>query len=216
MTTRRQAAYSKGGFVLEPLVSQEQASEMLGWPIPDDAWHKIALAFARFGDGMDDLATSRPNNAKGDPQSWHRQHRASVADLNCAFKCIDRVTRDRHAFLMDALDNYSLQQHGHSGSLEVIRALNDAKQTLIRAMTMIERAEPHEIEVPTEATLKADLIRSIYDAVTKAGLAATLSSNGAASGLTRFESFLLSLGIKRGNSDRAFAKAVRRAVPKLG
>ena len=90
------------------------------------------------------------------------------------------------------------------------------KSQLIRIMTFIERAECFQIEVPTEATLKADLIQEVYGAVTQSGLPATLSSNGAARGLTRFEAFLLALGIERGNSEQAFAKVVRRALTKVG
>lgn len=216
MTTRRQAAYSKGGMVLQPLISQCEASDALGYPIPDAAWQKISLAFAFFGHGMDDLETSRPNDAKNDAQSWHQQQRASVADLGRAFECIDRVTRDRKQFLMDALDNYSLQTHGHSGSLQMINDLNDIKLRLIRAMTMIERAEPFEFEVPTEATLRGNLIAAVYGALKEAGVPVTLSSKGAMGSLTRFEALLLALGIERGNSDQAFAMRVRRAVSEIG
>ena len=216
MTTRRQAALSHGGIVLQPLLSHAQASENLGCEIPDNAWRRIERAFALFGDGMDNLATSRPNDAKNDPQSWHQQQKASVADLNRAFDCISRVTVDRRQFLCDALENYSLQTRGHSGGLENLRHLEAMRSQLIRIMTFIERAECFQIEVPTEATLKADLIQEIYGAVTQSGLPATLSSNGAARGLTRFEAFLLALGIERGNSEQAFAKVVRRALTKVG
>jgi hypothetical protein len=216
MTTRKQAAYPKGGIVLQPAVSQEEGSDLLGVPITDEAWGRIALAFALFGDGMDALDTPRPNDAKNDPQSWHQQQRASVADLNRAFECIDRVTRDRIQFLMGALDNYSLQTHGHSGSLQMIRDLDDMKLRLIRAMALIERAEPFVIEVPTEATLRANLIAAIFRAMKEAGLPVTLSSKDAPGGLTRFESFLVKLGIDQGQSERAFAMKVRRAVTGLG
>jgi hypothetical protein len=123
MTTRRQAAYSKGGIVHQPSVTQERASAMLGRDIPDTAWQKINCAFAAYGDGLDNLATSRPNNGKNDPQSWHQQQRASVADLERAIECIDRVTRGRRQFLMDALDNYSLQTRGHSGLIVLKNAV---------------------------------------------------------------------------------------------
>ena len=216
MTTRKQAAYSKGGMVLEPNVSQEAASGVLGQPIPDTAWQKITLAFGLYGDGLDDLGTSRPNDGKNDPQSWHQQQRASVADLNRAFECIDRVTRDRKQFLIDARDNYSLQTHGHSGSLAMKRDLEDMKLRLIRAMATIERAEPLELEVPTEATLRASLIAEIYGALQGCGILVTLSSKGAQESLTRFEELLLALGIERGNSNRAFTMRVRRAVAGLG
>jgi hypothetical protein len=216
MTTRRQAAYPKGHIVPEPHISQHAASELLGAPIPDEAWQKITLAFARFGDGMAALATSRPNNAKNDPQSWEQQQRDSVADLILAHKCIDRVTRDRKQFLMDALDNYSMQERGHSGLLEVMRELNDMKIRLVRAMTMIERAKPYEIEVPTEATQRSNLIAAIHRAILDAGLPATLSSKGEIPRLTPFEEMLKALGIERGNSDPAFAMKVRRAVKNLG
>lgn len=216
MTTRRQAARSKGGIVMQPHISQVAASEVLGASIPDTAWRAISLAFATYGAGMDSLATSRPNDAKNDPQSWHKQQRDSVADLAKAHECIDRVTRDRKDFLMDALDNYSLQTRGHSGLLEVMRELNEMKLRLVRAMTMIERAEPYEIEVPTEATLRANLIEAVHCALQDAGIEATLSSKGAIDSLTPFEAMLLKLGIERGNSNRAFAMRVRRAVTKVG
>ena len=216
MTTRRQAAYSKGGIVHQPLISQGLASDAFGQPIPDAVWQKISLAFGLFGDGMDNLNTSRPNDAKNDPQSWHQQQRASVADLNRAFECIDRVTRDRKQFLMDALDNYSLQARGHSDSLQMIRDLDGIKLQLSRAMTMIERAEPIELEVPTEATLRANLIATVHDAFKEAGLPVTLSSKDATGGLTRFESLLVKMGIDLGQSERAFAMRVRRAVTGMG
>ncbi len=216
MKTRRQAAHSKGGIVMQPHISQMEASAVLGAPIPNDAWQRINFAFAIYGDGRDALSTSRPNDAKNDPQSWHKQQRDSVADLNRAHECIDRVTRERREFLMDALDNYSLQTHGYSGLLEVMRDLNDMKVRLVRAMTMIERAEPFEIEVPTEATLMSNLISTIYGAMLEADLPVTLSSKGSVNGITRFETTLLALGIKRGNSERAFAMRVRRAVSRVG
>lgn len=216
MTTRRQAAYPKGGLVRQPIISQAEASDGLGQSIPDAVWQKICHAFALFGDGMDDLDTSRPNDAKNDPQSWHQQQRASVADLNRAFDCIDRVTRDRKQFLMDALDNYSLQTNGHSGSLQTIRDLEDMKLRLIRAMTLIGRAKPFDIEVPTEATLRANLIASLYHTMRDAGLPVTMSSKEAASGLTRFEGLLVKLGVDQGQSERAFAMRVWRAVTEVG
>jgi hypothetical protein len=113
---------------------------------------------------------------------------------------------------MDALDNYSLQTRGHSGLLEVIRDLNEMKVRLIRAMTMIERAEPLEVEVPTAATLRDSLILAIYDALQESDLQVTLSSKESVGSLTPFERLLLSLGINRGQSDQAFAMMVRRAV----
>lgn len=216
MTTRRQAAYSKGGIVRQPHISQDAASEVFGHSIPDSAWQKISFAFALYGNGVDNLETSRPNDGKNDPQSWHQQQRASVADLNRAFDCIDRVTRERKQFLMDALDNYSLQTQGHSGSLAIMRDLNDMKLRLVRAIAMIERAEAYEIEVPKEGTLRASLISAIHAALKDADLPVTLSSKGDMESLTRFEGLLLALGIERGNSARAFAMRVRRAVTGMG
>jgi hypothetical protein len=117
---------------------------------------------------------------------------------------------------MDALDNYSLQTQGNSGSLSMMRGLDDMKLRLIRAIATIERAEPFEIEVPTEATLRANLIAAIHGALQAAGLPISLSSKGGAESLTRFEALLLSLGVERGNSDQAFAMRVRRAISKVG
>lgn len=132
MTTRRQAAVSGLHWVEAPAISRSTASDIFGAETPIGTWEAIEVAFERFGASVVDLETSRPNNAKNDPQSCTQQQKSVLADLGRALDCIDRVTHvDRlklsskhRPFLGDAAKNYSLQHAGRSGLMNVRRELD--------------------------------------------------------------------------------------------
>lgn len=222
-TTTRRAARSLGGMVMQPPITRAEAGEYLGAEIPAESWRAICTAFALYGDALDDLKTSRASKSK-DPEkaSWHERQKSTVKALEAALDRLQAI-RKHEEFLREASENYSMATHGSSHGLDLSadRMLREAYKKILDALIIIERAEPMEIEVPTEANARATLVRAIAGALVQDGIEARASTGFALdipdraprlSDLTPFEQFLDALGIGEEMTVGAFSAFVRSAL----
>lgn len=218
----KRAARASGGNVLEPLLSQAKAGEIIGQAIPDSAWLSIRRAFHAYGWRKDALGTSKASRSKGDGQSWHTRKDAATKAIEAAMQKVQSA-RSRHGgFLDEASENYSLETFGHSYMTDqsARRMLNDAYTTMLQALVIVERANPQEIEIPTAAHSRDILVRDIHAALTEGGVEARLS-NGFDLGqmeivrlkdLTAFEQLIAQFGIGDDRTPAAFSAWLRAAL----
>jgi hypothetical protein len=221
--TTRRAARSLGGIAMQPPITRERAGKDIGAEITPEAWSAICRAFEQYGFALDNLAASRASKSK-DPAkaSWHERQKSTVKALEAALDRLE-ATRKHDEFLHEASENYALANLGYSAGSEVNadRMLREAYRKVLDALVIIERAEPMEIEVPTEATARAVLVRDIRDALQRQGIEARASTGFALdipdrgprlSDLTPFEQLLDALGIGDKMTVGAFSAFVRSAL----
>lgn len=219
MTKRAARPYSAFQLVEAP-IPQDQAEFALGREISDEEWAGINFAYQRHQANLRALNSSKASRKKDDRQGWLARQTASVRDIEAAMERIERV-RNRHGdFLDEASENHSIQQFGHSAhpSACALDLLTDAYRKLISAVAIVERAEPLEIEVPTEAEARKTLVSSIFEVLKPGGAAIT---NGRSievldecsfSMLTGFEQLIYELEIHEAKRPETFARWVRSAV----
>jgi hypothetical protein len=220
----KRAARSLGGMVLEPPITREEAGEYVKTEISAEAWAEICRAFVEYGGALDDLKTSRASRSK-DPEkaSWHERQTSTAKALEAA---LDRLqaTRKHGEFLREASENYSLQKSNasYSDATDADRMLRDAHRLILDALVIVERAEPMEIELPTEANARAKLVRDVASALAKSEIEAR-ASNGRnldaitdrkarLSDLTPFEQLIDALGIGEEMTVASFSAFVRSAL----
>lgn len=219
-TTTKRAARSLGGIVREPPITRDMASTYLGAEVSKEAWLTICQAFASYGDRCDDLAASRLGKSK-DPQkaSWHERQKSTITALEAVLDRLESV-RNHGEFLREASENYSLISFNASFGPEVNadQILREAYRKILDALVIIERAEPMEIDVPTDANARARLAREIKGALAQDGIALNLSDrralpeDAAEADLTPFEQLLSALGVHDGETPSAVARWIHRAV----
>lgn len=221
--TTRRAARSLGGMVMEPPITRDDACEYVKAGISSEAWASICRAFAQYGYVIDDLKASRVSKSK-DPKkaSWSARQQSTVKALDAALDRVEAARKHRE-FLHEASENYSIVNLNRSAGadLSAARLLDEAYQKISAALVIIERAKPQIVEVPTEATARAKLVRAIADALAMDGIEARASTgfdaeglDGAAllSNLTPFEQLLDVLGIGEEMTINSFSRFVRSAI----
>lgn len=222
MTMRKMAAFPGGGFVLPPPMEKEQAEEILGQPIPPDAWGEIRAAFAAFGRRERALEASKASRSKGDSQSWDERQKSAVSAIDTAMQKVGAAQKRHGEFLREASENYCLQRFGYSlnSSFNARRLLEEAQEKLLHAVAIIERAEAIEVETPTEATSRDMLVKDIHNALTGHGVEARASYGGKleqnekvlTKHLSPFEKLIAGMGINDERKAGNFAKATRSAL----
>ena len=222
MTTTKRAARSLGGMVPEPPIDRQEAGRILGTEPSPAAWRAIKGAFALYGERMDTLAASKASR-KNEGQSWHVRQAQATKALETALTLAER-TRDRHGrFLDEASENYFLRHYGYSAppESEPVRLIEDACRKLLHALVIVERAEPIEVETPTAATARDDLLRTLAAALADDGIQIETSPGWhldvlgrpvKLSDLTAFERLVAALGIGDEKKPAAFAAWVRGTI----
>jgi hypothetical protein len=206
-----------------PPIDRHEAGRILGRDVSPAAWEAVEEAFERYGYRLDNLAASKASRKKDDPQSWHARQMQAAKSLEAALRTAQGA-RDRHGrFLDEASDNYSLQTRGYSAGtdMQARRMVDDACRALLRALVIIERAEPIEVETPTAATARDDLLRDSAAALAADGIEVAASDGWRLDGLgrparlsdlTAFEKLVAALGIGDEKRPAAFAAWVRGAL----
>lgn len=174
----RRAATPQGGLIVEPPISQVEASGIIQREIPDLAWHRIRAAFQDHGRRQRALEASKLSRSKGDGQSWHMRKHAATTAIEAAMAKLD-AARTRHGFFLEeASELYATETLGRSASASenARRALDEAYAAMLRAAAICERANPQEIATPTAAHARDLLVREIRDALASCGIEARLST----------------------------------------
>jgi hypothetical protein len=213
------SAYS----IMVPPISCDRAGEYVKVQIPADAWAKVESAFAHYGRALDRLNGSRTSKSK-DPEkaSWHERQKRTANALEAALNSL-KLARSHGDFLYEASENWALAFLGQSAGSDVnaARLLDDAHQKVLKALVIIERAEPRKIDVPTLASARAILIKAIRDALVESGIEAKASTGRFISDLDRrptlddltpFERLLAKLDIGDDLAYASFATTVRSAL----
>lgn len=222
MTTTKRAASPGAYYVIVPPIEKSKAAEIMGCDIPDEAWLKIRFAFRAFGSVLEQLSASKTSKSKGDPQGWHYRQNEAIRALEAALAKIDQARRHGN-FLEEASENYSKQTFGESSPIErnARLKLDNAYQETLGALAIVERAIPLEIELPTEATARSELVRAIWQAFIETGIDAKASTGFSLEGivgtirlsdLTRFERLLIEFQIGDDRKPAAFSAFVRSAI----
>jgi hypothetical protein len=215
------AASTNSGWALDPPLQREAFEALAETAIGAEGWNDIRAAYRRFGRGQDALRASRLTRKKDDPNGWYAQKEAATRDLEVALERLGRVLALRTEFMREATSNYFLQQYGRSGGGEIIKKLGEAHSAVLGAFVAVERADPQEIEVPSDASLRQALALEIKLAIERGGGVVTLSDGraldclpeGAAeSDLTPFERLISAIGIHEAETPAALARWVRRAM----
>jgi hypothetical protein len=207
------------GWVLKPPVTRSEAEEVFGATIPEPAWKEICQAFERHGFRLDDLNGTKANNNRNDTKGWARRQKDTQRVLKSAFEGLGKIDR---GFLDEAEDLYSLSR---SGGLEIYNAsekLDRVHDEILFLLTMIERAEPMDREIPTEAESRKILARDVYKALLDCG--ASLSNgwsvnhdhNPTEADLTGFERLAALLKIHTAHSPAARSKWLREVMVQKG
>jgi hypothetical protein len=174
----KRAARPQGGLIAEPPISQGKASSIMEQQIPDVAWEEIRRAFHEHGRRLRALEASKLSRSKGDGQSWQVRKTATTKSIEAAMAKLEEA-RSRHgAFLEEASD---LSAEGVSGRSSAAnegarRLLDEALAKMLCAVTILERADPEEIETPTAAHARDLLVKAIRDALTAQGIGAKASA----------------------------------------
>lgn len=174
----KRAAMPQGGLIREPPISWRLAIRILGQKIPRATWQEIRRAFQDYEMGLRALKTSKLSLSKGDEQSWHLRKNAATKAVEAAMERLDSA-RSRHGdFLEEASEFFAVRTFGRSfGPDESARRfLDEAYALMLRAVTVIDRAEPEEIQTPTAAHARDLLVRNIRDALRASGLETRLSN----------------------------------------
>lgn len=218
----KRAARASGGIVVQPTISQEQASDILGHTIPEQAWRNIARAFHDYGWRQRALETSKASRSKGDELSWHTRKDAASKAIEAAMKKVDAARSKHGDFLHEASENFSLETLGHSHfrNQNADWLLNQAFEKMLDALVIIDRANPQEFETPTAATSRDMLIRNIHRALTSEGIEAR-ASDGRDLGqlervtfnaLTPFERLIAAMEIGDERKPEPFSAMIRNAI----
>jgi hypothetical protein len=218
----KRAARASGGMVVEPNLSQVEASEIIGRSIPDAAWSAIRRAFHSYGPRQNALETSKASHSKGDDQSWHTRKGAATNAIEVALQKV-QLARSRHGgFLDEASENYSLETVGQSYTTDnsVRRMLDDAFMKMFHALVIIERSNPQEIETPTAAHSRDILVKDIHAALIEGGVEVRLSSGFVlgqmeivlTKDLTAFEALISQFGIGDDRKPAAFSSWLRAVL----
>lgn len=220
MTTVRRATRHLGGIVQQPTLTRGEAEAVYGCAFPDPAWDAICAAFARYGWNMRALETTRLSRSKDPAKAgWDARQSATVKAIETAMERI-KIARRNRDFLREASDNYCLQTFGHSalGRFNAERNLNEAHAKLLDALIVLERAEPQEIETPSEAESRRLLVREMREALAEAGLDVSVSDgrglpeDAAEADLTPFEQLVSAFGAHDAETPASFSKWMRRAL----
>lgn len=220
MTTVRRASRDLGGIVQRPTLTRHEAEAVYGCAFPDSAWDAICAAFARYGWHLQRLEATRLSRSKDPAKAgWYAHQASTVKAIEAAMDRITAARRNRD-FLLQASDNYCIQTFGHSalGRLNAERNLNEAYSKLFDALIVIERAEPEEIETPSEAESRRILVREIREALADADLDVSVSDgrglpeDAAEADLTPFEQLVSAFGAHDAETPASFAKWMRRAL----
>lgn len=218
----KRAARPQGGVITEPPISHAEASRIMGQEIPNAAWEKIRSAFQEHGRQMRALEASKLSRSKGDDQSWHMRQMAATKAIEAAMAKLD-AARSRHgAFLEEASELFAEDAFGRSSAANesARRLLDEAFAAMLRAVTIVERAEPEEIETPTAAHARDLLARAIRDALASNGIEARLSTGFdlgqlekvGLSNLTTFERLIAGFLIGDDKRPAAFSAWLRGAL----
>jgi hypothetical protein len=174
----KRAAEPQGGRLVEPPISRERASEIVAQEISDRAWQQIRAAFHDHGRQERALAASKLSRSKGDDKSWHMRKDGASKAIEAAMAKLEAV-RSRHGFFLEeASEIYAIKSLGRSAaeSENARRSLDEAYGAMLRAITIVERAEPMEIETPTTAYSRDLLVRKIRNALADDGIETRLST----------------------------------------
>ncbi len=172
------AAGGQGGMIVEPPISMEKASEIVGQDISDDAWQRIRAAFHEYGHRQLALSASKLSLSKGDPQSWHMRKDATSKAINAAMAKLVSARSKHGNFLEEASDLFAMQTLGRpfAPDFRARRLLDEAYALMLRAVTVIDRAEPKENKTQTAAHARDLLVREIRNALKSDGVETRLSS----------------------------------------
>jgi hypothetical protein len=218
-STTRRAATAWASWVVFP-IDKGAAETILGCTIPDEAWQAIEAAYWQYSQRLTGLTASKTSRKKDDPQGWAARQAAATRALEDALARVDAVRSKHGDFLYEASANYSLQTHGYSLIGEVRKKLDEAFLLMVDALTIVERAEPIEIELPTEAAARDILVRDIFGALRAAGIEARASYGAALDQLERvtltdlapFEKLIAALQVGDEKRPAAFSAFVRAAL----
>lgn len=218
----KRAARPQGGLIAEPPISQAEAGRIIGREIPDAAWQEIRAAFGRHGRQMRALEASKLSRSKGDDQSWHLRQMAATKAIEAAMAKLDAARARHGAFLEEASELFANEAFGRSSATDesARRLLDEAYMAMMRAVTIVERAEPKEIETPTAAHARDLLVRAIRDALESGGVTARASSgfdlgqleNVRLADLTDFERLVAGFLIGDDKRPAAFSAWIRGAL----
>lgn len=224
MTDRiaRRAGLPGAYSALQTPIARETASQILGCEISEETWRHIEMAFELYGKRLDQLTASKVSRKKDDAQGWAARKAATVRALEDVLKKLE-ASRARHGnFLHEASENYSLQTYGVSAGSgrSAKRLLDEAFRATLAALVIIERAEPREIEIPTEARSRDMLVQDVFRALHDAGLdprasyGATLDQleRVTLADLTPFEKLIAEFQLGDEKKPAAFAAFVRSAI----
>lgn len=205
-TTTKRAGRPGATSRMQPPISKGSASEIIGTDIPAEAWGLIEAAFLRYGENQQLLGSSKISKKKDDPQGWLARQNATISAIDAALAKVERVRSNHGGFLHEASENYALQTFGRSADPELSarRAIDRAFSELVRAVTIIERAEAREIVCLTAAAARDQLIRDVADALqscdydikrTGSSKREQMDSRATASELTPFERLIYEMQI---------------------
>lgn len=220
MTTRHQAARDLGGFVKRPTLSRDEAERVYGRAFTDAAWGAICNAFMRYGERLRALNATRLSRSKDPAKAgWDQRQSATVKAIEAAMDRINAARR-HDEFLREASDNYSIQTFGQSymGSVNAQRLVDEAFGNLLDALIIVGRAEPMEIETPTEAEAQRILVRQLRDALSEQEMDVSVSDGRelpdkpSEADLTPFEQLVSAFGVHDGETPAAVSRWLRRAL----
>lgn len=215
----RRVLSTTAGWVLPPKLSKDRTEEIFGSPISSEAWRQIEIAWRDFGTGIDDLGASRINNNRNDPLSWGAQKAAVSRELEAMLKALDRIGLDNGKFLGEASESYWRDYSPYSQMMRAEHLLDEVADRVLLALTIVERAEPEAITLPSEPDLRKHLAVRLFDILSEELGEVTLSNGwnteGAApADLTAFERFISESGIHVEATADAGARWVRKTLEK--
>ncbi len=220
-TKTRRAATAVGFIWTDPPISKTEAESLLGRDIPDQAWSGIVNAYELYLHRLNDLTATKSSRKKDDPQGWTARQTATTKALEAALAKIEAAQRHGN-FLREASENHAIQQFGHSkpATLNAHLLLNEAFDSVLKALVIIERAQPREVELPTEATARDLAVRDIFAALRSGGIEARASFGATlgqlervtVSDLTLFEQLISALQIGDERRPAAFSAFIRAAL----
>lgn len=208
---------SRGGWVMRPPVSRQEAEEEFGAEISEGAWLAICEAFERHGKRLDDLEGTRDNRNPNDKRGWHKRKLDAENALEAALSALGKINRD---FLAEAERSVSLRHRGRIKSYDGSQRLDRVHEEILFLASIVREAEPISREIMTEAASRKALAHDVFAALEGAG--ARLSNGwSVAQGepsnaeLTGFERLVELFEIHRGETPRATAKWLRDALAQV-
>lgn len=213
-------AATAGAFFCDPPIGKRKADDVLGCEMPACVWEEIKNAYAGHAERLNDLSASKLSRKKDDPRGWTARKTATMRALEDALKKLDAARSKHGDFLYEASENHSLQTRGHSGIHRARKLVDDAFMSTLNALIIVDRAEPIEIEVPTEATSREIFVRDVWDILRSAEIEVRASYGAkldqlervTLADLTNFERLIAEFQIGDEKKPAAFSAFVRGAL----